>query len=575
MTTTVNCRHEKCQRTFSDAELERRHHYVDHMGLQCDLQNCSQRNGYGFSAWQKLKAHIRVQHAEPTIRCPKLNDFDEPCDSVFVTEDQLRRHDKRCHGPKVYACPYSGCDHRTRYAANIKLHVNARHTQETRYWCPDETCDYVSSSRSSIARHHQRWHVSGLQRNRGSREREVAEVLRDSNLQVIPSFHLNFSATDTQKKRILVDFVVLTERCTFLLEVDEWQHTNGYEPQDEIMRMKEAALEIQVRRERNVSAVTDYQAKVIDNHAVLMWVRYNPAPYPFSMDGRPCQLSREFREARLVHFLRTFVPKENDVMNIVYMFYDSYFVRGTSPTLIPNILKNRDLKTRALPHLLESITHGKDANGDDVPPSIGNKRPVPSKKPDTVVTEQVPVKTRRIGVYPCRFGCPMRVYQTESSRINHEKSNHPMEYDASEFKPNVTDNNKTYCDECQTEFYGSWNYRRHYADAHTREGHVCGECSRIFSTTGKLQAHVDKVHQNKVREKPHQCNQTGCEAAFHNKSDLVYHMAQEHQIGQMTAYKCMYCVGSTKTYRSITNLNKHLRKAHEGVEMFTKSTYVE
>lgn len=139
----------------------------------------------------------------------------------------------------------------------------------------------------------------------------------------------------------------------------------------------------------------------------------------------------------------------------------------------------------------------------------------------------------------------------------------------------TVDMTRTRCEECDTEYCNSWNYRRHVEDHHSPTVRLCDECELEFDTTSKLQMHTTTVHRQKpLREKKHLCDQKECSAKFFNKSDLKFHLALEHQIGTVQTYSCVLCQ-SKQTYRTVTNLNKHLRAKHTEAVMFTKKSHPE
>ncbi|KAN0139208.1 hypothetical protein V8E53_002709 [Lactarius tabidus] len=75
-------------------------------------------------------------HNSPSATEAKCPD----CGTTLSRQSDLKRHRKTQHpdGTEVKAhCPYAGCEYKTDQRSNLMAHMNARHSNESRYPCPD------------------------------------------------------------------------------------------------------------------------------------------------------------------------------------------------------------------------------------------------------------------------------------------------------------------------------------------------------------------------------------------------------------------------------------------------------
>ena len=75
----------------------------------------------------------RETHQEPTIPC-----FQEDCNKLFSTEEQLRQHIRACHTKRdeIFECTYPNCGKSFGLNRLLTAHIKYRHTQERTHICP-------------------------------------------------------------------------------------------------------------------------------------------------------------------------------------------------------------------------------------------------------------------------------------------------------------------------------------------------------------------------------------------------------------------------------------------------------
>jgi uncharacterized C2H2 Zn-finger protein len=90
----------------------------------------------------------------------------------------------------------------------------------------------------------------------------------------------------------------------------------------------------------------------------------------------------------------------------------------------------------------------------------------------------------------------------------------------------------------------------------------CPECERTFKQVGTRTQHVTFKHRH---ERPHKCDQDGCEQTFKQASDLVVHKADAHDIG-VVWHKCDADPGKCDYQcKRLSSLTEHIRTQHAEV----------
>ncbi|KAH9164177.1 hypothetical protein EDB89DRAFT_445532 [Lactarius sanguifluus] len=97
---------------------------------------------------------------QSTRKFPSTSEATCPdCGTTLSRGSDMKRHRKTQHPDgtevKVY-CPHAGCEYKTDQRSNLKAHINARHSTENHYPCPDCNTDF--SDPSARTRHRKSTH---------------------------------------------------------------------------------------------------------------------------------------------------------------------------------------------------------------------------------------------------------------------------------------------------------------------------------------------------------------------------------------------------------------------------------
>ncbi|TEB29678.1 hypothetical protein FA13DRAFT_1815109 [Coprinellus micaceus] len=95
------------------------------------------------------------------------------CGTVMGRSADLARHMNTHLAPgqaKKFECSFDDCRFSSAQKANLKAHVNGRHTAETKYPCEVLGCSKVYGDQSSLSRHNTRAHSKGKSSKSGQRD---------------------------------------------------------------------------------------------------------------------------------------------------------------------------------------------------------------------------------------------------------------------------------------------------------------------------------------------------------------------------------------------------------------------
>lgn len=262
----------------------------------CNHPEC----GLAFSQSAHLITHKRRHTGEKPFVC----NYPE-CDYETAQTCALKAH-KRIHtGEKPYVCDYPGCDHAAAVSCQLVVHKRT-HTGEKPFKCEFPECGYAATQSSQVKGHFKAMHtVEGVQRRKKQEER-VAQALTIAGIGFTREERVQFACEVRENKRqcAYLDFVVHSDTCVIVVEVDEEQHAH-YPLSCELARM------------------ADVQSCLMlgGDARPLLFIRYNP--HAFSVNGIPVKLKKCDRELKLVEHLRLMTSTTHAPFAIHYMYYDS------------------------------------------------------------------------------------------------------------------------------------------------------------------------------------------------------------------------------------------------------------
>lgn len=94
----------------------------------------------------------------------------------------------------------------------------------------------------------------------------------------------------------------------------------------------------------------------------------------------------------------------------------------------------------------------------------------------------------------------------------------------------------------------------HPESAVCNELFICETCGKSFKLKKMMEIHVRSNHTN---ERPFKCEEPGCTAAYFCNTNLATHKKRAH------SHQTVTCDACGKFFRSMINLNEHVRKNHK------------
>ena len=152
------------------------------------------------------------------------------------------------------------------------------------------TCDPIKSEK--------------IKKRQKTKENTLAKWLDSQNIKYEREVRIDFNCFDTEggTKYAKIDFVIYTETCIIMLELDENQHKYGY---------------FVTCENRRLSAILGTRA-FNNNTDNMLVIRFNPDD--FCIDGVKQKVLQKERTDRLKHMI--FEYKQTKPVEIHYMYYD-------------------------------------------------------------------------------------------------------------------------------------------------------------------------------------------------------------------------------------------------------------
>ncbi|KAI9432655.1 hypothetical protein H4582DRAFT_2102012 [Lactarius indigo] len=171
------------------------------------------------------------------------------CGTTLSRGSDMKRHRNTQHpdGTEVKVhCPHAGCTYKTDQKSNLKAHINARHSNENHYPCPE--CNKYFSDPSSLTRHrksthgHQPHHADDFAARQALKKakkalkakrksgKKVSNEIRDQR--AIPHNAQNASSSSTTLSNTLTNATYHDDFWKQIVDVTRCHASEPKDPQD-------------------------------------------------------------------------------------------------------------------------------------------------------------------------------------------------------------------------------------------------------------------------------------------------------------------------------------------------------
>lgn len=298
----------ECSYVTDNAKDLKEHHKSHDPERYCFV--CSDCN-YRSKSKRTLEDHTRALHTlDKPFKCPE-------CDFRAAYHSKLYDHRFKKHRTKEqypYQCEHPGCHYAT-HLHSVFVRHKCMHNGEKPFKCPESGCTFSAIQKRLLQEHFHSFHTPEGQQKHKKKESQIQKLLETEGFFFDRECLIDFGCTlglDRGQKFARLDFVIPTDRAIFILEVDEFEHSEyGYLLSCELRRMTDTQTSILCSGEETYS------------NKPIVWIRYNPDS--FSVDSQKQLVHSSQRQKQLVKILKEYNPTQD--MEIVYMYYSCRSVK--------------------------------------------------------------------------------------------------------------------------------------------------------------------------------------------------------------------------------------------------------
>lgn len=377
-----------CGKVFKTSKNLNAHQEVHQVRnkIVCDVVIDGRKCGQEFLRLQTLEKHKKLMHIEPKTFVCNFKKDEIHCLEAFATKREMSKHrklhndgkaficevivDEKCCGkeftrnatllkhkrdhnvecPKPFQCDFilstGMCEYKSSRSDHLEAHKRV-HSGERPFACKDENCDQRFTQQVHAKKHYQTWHSEVATLRHQTKEQRLANIFNKAGIRFerncLIDYRCFLSGPGKSQTRAYLDFVVYKEDHVFIIECDEHQHDEVYNPWG-------YTVSCELSRMNNVqTAIT-----LSSNGSVpkIVWIRYNPDKFYLDGQQRTVKVDRSNREKRLLHIIHTF--KASLPVSVIYMYYDCKTVQGKKR---PVILDSDDYNAEFSQCVLEPIVN--------------------------------------------------------------------------------------------------------------------------------------------------------------------------------------------------------------------------
>jgi hypothetical protein len=301
------CDYDGCDYKSSDSGSLTKHKRT-HTGekpFTCDFDGCD------FQCARKN--HLQIHKNIHIGNKPYVCDYDG-CDYKSAQSNHLAEHKRTHTGDRPYVCDFNGCDYKSVLSSDLSRHKRT-HTGDKPYVCDFNYCDYKCARNDALVRHKKAMHSEKGQRRHKKEEEKIEKFLKKNDIHYDREVVIDFKCAlggDRGQTYSKIDFIVELNEVTFLIEVDEREHSDdGYQLKCETRRMADTYTSLMISTQ---------------NIKNVVWIRYNP--HTFSVDEVKQKVKPKTRQENLLKIIQTYKPTLP--MEVLYLYYTSQWSQNNN-----------------------------------------------------------------------------------------------------------------------------------------------------------------------------------------------------------------------------------------------------
>jgi hypothetical protein len=246
-------------------------------------------------------------------------------------------------GLKPFSC--TTCGESFTQKVNLRRHFEDMHTGGFKYVCEHNSCGMLFKQKGNLLSHQRRKHNNNIQKYVKKEEARISNLLDQHGIPFESNIAIRLRDADN-KKFAKLDFVIRTNNCIIILEVDEngGHRKNNIKPDAKDKSCDKYSVSCEQSRMTEVISAL----RISGETRSIAFIRYNPHRY--RVNDIKQITTQDYREKVLVSTLQTW--KATHDFDLLYMYYNVYTVDNTSRC---SIWDHIEFSEQLITHCLQPI----------------------------------------------------------------------------------------------------------------------------------------------------------------------------------------------------------------------------